>query len=47
MWQINRHHILQNNMPDIQKGDIVNVEHEEWWGFTHRRDIVLWLLKWS
>lgn len=20
---------------------------EEWWGFTHRGDVLLWLLKWS
>ena len=20
---------------------------EEWWGFSHRADIVLWMLKWS
>lgn len=20
---------------------------EEWWGFTHKRDIVMWILKWS
>lgn len=22
-------------------------ETEEWWGFTHRADIVVWLLKWA
>ena len=22
-------------------------EQEEWWGFSHRADIVLWMLKWS
>jgi hypothetical protein len=24
-----------------------NEKQEEWWGFTHRDDIVLFLLKWS
>lgn len=24
-----------------------NSEVEEWWGFTHKADIALWLLKWS
>ena len=28
MWQISRYHILKNNMPNIQKGDIVNIEHD-------------------
>ena len=22
-------------------------KQEEWWGFTHRRDITYWLLKWT
>ena len=22
-------------------------EQEEWWGFSHRADIVIWMLKWS
>jgi len=28
MWQIGRHHILKNNIDDIQNGDIVAVEHD-------------------
>lgn len=24
-----------------------NEDQEEWWGFTHRRDIAYWLLKWA
>lgn len=24
-----------------------NVQQEEWWGFTDKRDIPLWILKWS
>lgn len=25
-----------------------NYEHqEEWWGFTHKRDIVWWMIKWA
>lgn len=22
-------------------------EQEEWWGFTHKRDILFWLLRWA
>ena len=22
-------------------------QNQEWWGFTHQADIVLWLLKWA
>jgi hypothetical protein len=22
-------------------------KNEEWWGFSHRADIVLWMLRWS
>jgi hypothetical protein len=28
MWQIDRHHILKNNIPDIKLGDVVSVEHD-------------------
>ena len=24
-----------------------NEKQEEWWGFTHRRDIVWWMLRWA
>ena len=24
-----------------------NEDQEEWWGFTHQRDIPYWLLKWA
>jgi hypothetical protein len=22
-------------------------EHEEWWGFTHKKDVAWWLLRWG
>jgi hypothetical protein len=28
MWQVIRHHEIKHNFSNIQKGDIVNIEHD-------------------
>lgn len=28
MWQLERHHMIMDNMPNVETGDVVAVEHD-------------------
>lgn len=28
VWQLDRHHMIMDNMPNVKRGDVVGVEHD-------------------